>query len=177
MADMTGYYTFETERLFLRPTHEADAAFILDLLNSPQFRENIGDRKVRTKEDAKAYIQNRMLPQLERQGYSNYTVIRKTDGAKLGTCGLYDREGLEGVDIGFAFLPQYQKQGYAHEAAYRIMDAGIRIFGLKLIKGITSKENTASKNLLLKLGLKPEGTIRLPEDEEELDLYVWRNRE
>lgn len=45
------------------------------------------------------------------------TVIRKLDNVKIGTCGLYDREGIDGVDIGFAFLPEYEKKGFAFENA------------------------------------------------------------
>jgi len=48
------YPTFETERLNLIPTTESDAAFMLELLNSPKWIQNIGDRKVHSLEDAKA---------------------------------------------------------------------------------------------------------------------------
>lgn len=100
---MKTYDTFETERLLLKATSKEDASFILELLNTPKWIKNIGDRNVKSLEAAQNYILERMTPQFERLGYSNYTVIRKADGAKMGTCGLYDREGLEGIDIGFAF--------------------------------------------------------------------------
>jgi len=98
---------FETDRLLLRPTSTADAEFIMELMNTPKWIEFIGDRNVKTLEGAKAYIANKMMPQLQRLGYSNFTIIRKSDDVKIGTCGLFDREGLEGIDIGFAFLPHY----------------------------------------------------------------------
>ncbi|MCB0649704.1 MAG: GNAT family N-acetyltransferase [Saprospiraceae bacterium] len=169
--NMPEYLTFETERLFLRPTAEEDAAFILELMNTPKWLENIGDRNVRSIEDAKAYIQNRITPQLERLGFSNYTVIRKSDGAKLGSCGLYDREGLEGVDIGFAFLPQYEGQGYALESAQKVKDTGINHFGIRQISAITIPENMASRRLIEKLGLQFVEKIKLPDDDAELLLY------
>ncbi|MEZ5008622.1 MAG: GNAT family N-acetyltransferase [Chitinophagales bacterium] len=100
--------TFETERLIIRPTNESDAAFLMELLNTPKWIQNIGNRNINNLEDAKVYIQTKCTPQFERLGYGNYTVVRKSDQVKLGTCGLYDREGLEGIDIGFAFLPQYE---------------------------------------------------------------------
>lgn len=168
---MPEYLTFETERLFLRPTAEEDAAFILELLNTPKWLINVGDRNVRSIDDAKAYIQNKITPQLERLGFANYTVIRKSDGAKMGSCGLYDREGLEGVDIGFAFLPQYEGQGYAFESAQMVKEAGIKHFGIKQISAITIPENMASRKLIEKLGLKFVETINLPDDEVELLLY------
>ena len=94
-----------TERLVLKPTTLEDAAFILELLNSPKWLKFIGDRNVKSIAEAEAYIKERMLPQFERLGFTNNVVIRKADGKKIGACGLYDRDGLEGIDIGFAFLP------------------------------------------------------------------------
>lgn len=162
---------FETERLILRPTSVEDAAFIFELVNSPKWLANIGDRKVRSLADAVRYIEERMLPQLERLGFSNYTVIRKSDGVKLGSCGLYDREGLEGVDIGFAFLPQHEGQGYAWESASKIKEAAIHHFGIRKISAITIEKNIASQRLIKKLGLTFAKKMYLPDDPEELWVY------
>jgi RimJ/RimL family protein N-acetyltransferase len=131
----------------------------------------IGDRDVKTVEDAVNYIKTRMLSQLERLGYANYTLVRKEDKQKIGTCGLFDREGLEGIDIGFAFLPAYEKKGYAFEAASRIKEAAFDEFGIKMISAITTKDNLSSQRLLEKLGLKLTGTTQLPDDDEELLVY------
>lgn len=169
--NMSNYRSFETERLLLKPSTEDDAAFVLELLNTPKWLQYIGDRKVHTLEAAKEYIQNRILPQYERLGYGNYTVTRKADGAKLGNCGLYDREGLEGIDIGFAFLPAYEGQGYALESATEIKRVAIEVFGLTHIGAITVKENTASQKLLKKLGLRYLKTVQLPNSDEELLYY------
>jgi ribosomal-protein-alanine N-acetyltransferase len=163
--------TFETERLFLRPVNEADAAFVLELFNSPKWIHFIGDRGVRSEAEARAYIRNRMLPQLERLGYGNYLAIRKADGAKLGTCGIFDREGLEGVDIGYAFLPEHEGQGYAFEAAGCIKTAALEQFGITNLCAITLQENTASIKLLEKLGLRFVRFVHLPDDEAELMLF------
>ena len=168
---MSNYKTLETERLLLKPTTEEDAAFILELLNTPKWLQYIGDRKVNTLEDAEAYIRNRILAQYARIGYGNFTVTRKADGAKLGNCGLYDREGLEGIDIGFAFLPQHEGQGYALEAATEVKRAAIEVFGLKRIGAITTKTNTSSQKLLEKLGLRFVKTVQLPNADEELLYY------
>lgn len=100
---MSQYRIFETERLILKPTSEEDAAFIFELLNTPKWIKYIGDRNIKTIENARDYIEAKILPQLKRLGYSNYTLISKLDNCKIGTCGLYDRDGLIGVDIGFAF--------------------------------------------------------------------------
>lgn len=165
------HIVFETKRLTLRPTSLDDASFIFELVNTPKWLHNIGDRKVYSTDAAKAYIQEKMLGQLERLGFGNYTVIRKADNVKMGTCGLYDREGLEEVDIGFAFLPEFEGQGYAFEAANKIKDAAFEEFKLTAISAITTKDNNSSQRLLDKLGFSPAGTKVLPGDDEELLLY------
>ena len=170
---MPTYKEFETDRLLLRPTTEADASYLMEVMNTPKWIKFIGDRNIRSLEDAQKYIREKISPQLKRLGYSNYTVIRKEDGAKIGSCGLYDREGLEGLDIGFAFLPAYEKKGYAYEAATEIMRAAKEVFGVNKISGITVKENLASQKLLEKLGLSFREIIRLEGDPEDLMLYVW----
>ena len=155
----------------LKPTIEEDAPLILALLNSPKWLQYIGDRNVHSEADAGLYIRTKMTPQLERLGYSNYTVIRKLDGEKMGVCGLYDREGLEGIDIGFAFMPEYEQKGYAFEAANEIKRAALEVFGINRICAITTRGNTASQKLLEKLGLTFSKTVQLPNDKEELMYY------
>lgn len=173
---MAIYKTFETERLILRPTNIEDASFILELLNMPKWIKYIGDRKVHSEEEAIAYIQTRMLPQLERLGFGNYTVIRKEDNVKMGCCGLYDREGLDGVDIGFSFLPAYEKQGYAYESASKIKEIGLSIFEFETINAITLPINIDSQNLLSKLGFVFIKHLYLPNDPEELMLFSYTKK-
>ena len=117
------YKEFETERVRIKPTSEGDSEFIYRLMNSPKFIQYLAHREINSVISEKDYIKTKMLPQLQRLGYSNYTIFQKTDNTKIGTCGLYDREGLEGIDIGFAFLPEYEGQGFAYEAANRLKKA------------------------------------------------------
>ena len=168
---------FKTERLIIRPTSEEDAAFILELLNTPKWLKYIGDRNVKTVESAKEYINNKILPQLKKLGYSNYTLIRKSDKVKIGTCGLYDREGLEGIDIGFAFLPEFERKGYAFESANKLKNVAFDEFGITEISAITTKDNIASQKLLEKLGMIFIGTTNIPNDNEELLLYKINNQQ
>lgn len=169
---MKQYRTFTTERLLLKPTLEEDAVFIYALMNTPKWLKYIGDRNIQSVEDAENYIKIKMLPQLERLGYGNYTLIKKATQEKIGTCGLYDREGLDGIDIGFAFLPEYERKGYALEAATKLRDVAFGEFGVTEINAITVHENISSQRLLEKLGLTFQRTIKLPDDEEELLFYT-----
>jgi len=168
---MSRYKTFETKRLFIRPSCLEDAPFYLELYNTPKWIEYIGDRNIKTVKDSEEHIKAKILPQLETTGFSNYTVIRKSDKTFLGTCGLYDREGIEGVDIGFAFLPEYERQGYAFESASILIQEAMPHFNLTKVSGITVEENIASQKLLEKLGLQFSKMIRIPNDDAPLMLY------
>lgn len=169
------FMAFETERLSIKPTSVKDADLILELMNTEKWIRFVGDRNLQTIQDAENYIKKRMLPQLHKLGFSNFTIFRKEDDQKIGICGLYSREGLDHIDIGFGLLPQFEKNGYAFEAASRILKAGFEDFKLRNICGITDKENFESQKLLEKLGLTLSGTVRLPGEEEDILLYKARN--
>lgn len=166
-------YIIETPRLIIKPVALDDAAFILNLINTPKYIANIADRGIRTIEKTQAYVKEKMLPQFDRLGYGNYVVSLKNGGIKIGTCGIYDRPGLEGVDIGFAFLPEYENHGYAYESALQLKQVVVKDFGITNIKGITLPSNKSSQKLLTKLGLKYVKMINLPDDDEELMLFEW----
>ena len=168
---MNNYISFQSERLIIRPTLEQDAELIYQLMNSPKFIKYVGDRQLYSVEDAEKYIKDKMLPQLHSLGYSNYSLINKKNGAKIGICGLYDREGLDGIDIGFGILPEYEGIGYAFESSSRIIKAGFEELEISEIKAITNKENIPSQSLLVKLGFNLKGTIMLPNENEELLLW------
>ncbi len=162
---------YSTERLTIRPTTIEDAAFILELMNTPKWLKFIGDRNVKSIADAQSYIQSKMSPQIEKLGYGNFTIIRKSDDLKIGTCGLYDREGLKGIDIGFSLLPDYEKKGYAYESANKIKEIALNNFNIKQINAITTTTNIASQNLLKKLGLSYKEMIKIENDSEELMFF------
>ena len=112
-----------------------------------------------------------MLPQFNFIGYSNYSFLNKKNGTKIGICGLYDREELDGIDIGFSILPKYRGLGYAFESSSRLIKAGFEELKILEIKASTNNENIASQSLLFKLGFKLKGTIMLPNENDNLLLY------
>lgn len=155
----------ETDRLTLREFVLDDAAFLLALVNSPGWLKFIGDRGVRTLEDAKKYITERLVSSYRSFGFGFYVVTRKDEDVPMGMCGLVKRDTLDDVDIGFAFLPEYFGKGYAHEAASAVLKYGVSKFGLKRIVAITNLDNTSSIKLLEKIGLKFDKTIKFGDGE------------
>jgi RimJ/RimL family protein N-acetyltransferase len=161
-----------TERLRLRHLHAGDAGFMLSLLNEPAYHRFIGDKGVRTLDEAGAFIRDKMAVSYANNGFGLYLVESKDGATPLGICGLVKREGLDDIDIGFAFREQFWGKGYAHEAADAIMDYARDTVGLKRIVAITALDNTSSIALLEKLGLKFEKIIRLPGNERDSRLFV-----
>lgn len=161
----------ETERLLLRWLVAGDARFILELVNEPSWIRNIGDKGIKTREDARRYIENGPIAMYGRLGYGLYLVELKDVREPIGICGLIKRESLADVDIGFAFLPRFRARGYALESAAAVMSYARRVLGLTRVVAIVSKDNHRSCRLLDKLGFDDEGTIRLPPSNDELKLY------
>jgi RimJ/RimL family protein N-acetyltransferase len=161
----------ETEHLLLRQITPEDAAFMLDLLNQPSFIQFVGDRGVRTLDDARKYISTRIAASYEKYGFGLYLTLLKADQTPIGICGLVKRPALRDVDIGFAFLPQYWLQSYAFESASAMLDYARNTLGIKRVVGIVAPDNPGSIRVLEKIGLQFERMIRLSEDDIELKLF------
>lgn len=161
----------ETERLHLRLATETDAPFILNLLNDPSWINYLGDRGIKTIEQAVEYISSALIGMYKKFGFGLYIVELKEQGIQIGICGLLKRDSLEDVDLGFAFLTKYQKQGYAFEAASATLTYGKEYLRLKKIVAITSTENLNSSNLLEKIGMVFDQMVQLPHNQEKLRLF------
>ncbi|KGE16004.1 GNAT family N-acetyltransferase [Sphingobacterium deserti] len=162
---------FETERLILKPASPEDAVFFLQLYNTPKFIQFIGDRNLRTIEDAEQYIRNRFRPQIDRLGFGNYVVVLRENQQKIGAVGIFEREGLDVMDIGFSFLEAYEGKGYGYESAFYLKEIIQRQYGVQRISAITSKDNYPSQKLIEKLGLTFRKFVTLPDETEELRYY------
>ena len=93
---------------------------MLALLNEPSFIRNIGDRGVRTIDQASTYIEQGPVASYDKYGFGLLLVTLKESQTPIGICGLIKRDELEDVDIGFAFQPAFWSQGYAYESALAV---------------------------------------------------------
>jgi RimJ/RimL family protein N-acetyltransferase len=139
-------------------------------MNSDGWLKNIGDRSIKTLEDAEAYMQKNYLGSYEKHGFGPYLVTLKEDGTPIGSSGLYKRDNLDFPDVGFAFLTEFANKGYAYESAQAVMNYAAEKLKLQTIVGITLPENSSSIKLLKKLGLAEVGTYKY-ENGEELLLF------
>jgi len=161
----------DTERLSIRRLAEGDAGFILDLLNQPSFLRYIGDKGVRTLEDAVSYLRTGPMLSYERFGFGLYRVSLRDGDGPIGICGLVKREALDDVDVGFAFLPAWWSRGYAFEAATAVI-AHAHDLGIGRLVAIVSPDNAPSIALLERLGMRFERMVRLTDDAAEIRLFA-----
>lgn len=154
----------ETERLNLRQPDLTDASFLVELMNSPGWLNNIGDRNVKTVEQAENYLLNGPIASFQVNGFGFGIVELSDSGERIGMCGIIRRDGLEHPDIGYAILPEYAGKGYATEAASAMLRHAVDVLQLSHICAIVNPDNEGSINVLTKIGLQRRGEITLPND-------------
>jgi RimJ/RimL family protein N-acetyltransferase len=162
----------ETERLVLRELVPHDAPFMLELLNDPAYILNIADRGVRDVEGARRYLEARWRASYAEHGFGLWVVVHRESGACTGLCGLVRREGLDDVDIGYAFLPAFRGHGFAAESALGVEAYARDVVGLTRLVAIVSPGNDRSIRVLARLGMQFERLLRLPGDAADVALYA-----
>ncbi len=162
----------QSERLFIRTLTIIDAGFMLQLMNSPNWIKNIGDRRVTNKTEASNYILNKIIPSYKKNGFGLFLVCLKENKKPIGICGILQREGLNTPDLGFAIIPAMEGQGFATEASKEVIQFAREVLDLSTLAGITKPDNIASISVLTKLGMEFEQSIKLPEDPNTFSLYT-----
>lgn len=164
-------WQLDTVRLFLRRITLDDADLLLAVWNDPAFIRNVGDRGVRTIEEAKEAMQGGALKLYADHGYGPYAMVLKSDESRIGICGLFKRDNLDYPDIGFGVLPEFCGKGYAGEASFAVMAHARDDLGIEELTAIVSPENEPSIGLIEKLGLVFVKMITMPGEDKEICLY------
>ena len=160
-----------TDRLRLLRLEERDAGLMLAIWNDPDFVRFVGDRGIRTEQEALEALRNGALKQWSELGYGAYRISKRGETEPMGICGLFKRENLDHPDIGYGLLPDHCGSGYAFEAACAVRDHARDSMGLSQICAIVSRDNARSIHLLEKLGMLEAGTVRMPDEDEDLLLF------
>jgi RimJ/RimL family protein N-acetyltransferase len=163
----------ETARLRIRRLADSDAAFVVELVNDPDFIANIADKGIHTLDDAVDFIRDGAWTNQPQPGHGQFAVDLKATGETAGICGLLYREVYGASDVGFAFLPRFRRRGLALEAARALMAYGHAVLGMHRILGITADANRASQGLLVKLGMRPCEPARFRYPEPGTVVYEW----
>ena len=156
----------KSKRLNIRSLSKADHQFMLELLNSKGWIDNIGDRQVKTTIQTEKYIS-----EILKKDSLQYLVIEKLDTSiPIGILSFMKRDQIEYPDFGFALLPSYHRQGYALEASLSYLHHLFSNHSKLTVAAICKKENTRSIQLLEKIGFTFNDI--LVKDKELLNLYL-----
>lgn len=161
----------ESERLIIRQFNLSDAAFIMRLLNEELFLRYIGDKNIRTYEDAVNYLTNNPMLSYSTHGFGLNLVQLKGAEAPIGMCGLLKRAELDLPDLGYAFLPEFSGKGYAKEAAEAVLNAEMAAYAVDTVLAVTLPDNLKSIRLLERLGFQLQGPIDLYNSQNSLYRY------
>jgi ribosomal-protein-alanine N-acetyltransferase len=162
-----------SERIRFRLPDIRDAEFYLDLMNDPDFHRNIGDRGLRDIPAMETHIREKLLPTFSKNGFGMWLLELKSSNRPIGVCGLVDRDGFEGIDLGYALLNSCRGRGLAREAASAVLEYNIETLGIHSLFAIVSPDNVPSKSLLEAIGFTWRDQMNFPATDDPIDVYDW----
>lgn len=160
----------ETERLSLRHFEKGDAAFLLEIMNHPDYHAYIGDRQLRCVRDAEVYIEDKMIPPYRELGFGFWMMRLGETGEPVGFAGVIKRDALDDADVGYAVHEKFYGKGLAQEATRGVLNYAKETLGFSRVSAITNPDNTASINVLMKCGFGFQKKTMFMEDI--VNLYV-----
>jgi len=163
--------------MILQRVTDADTGFMLAIWNDPAFVRNVGDRGVRTNDEARLELEEGAFRLYRDFGFGPYKMVRKDDDTAMGVCGLFKRDNLDAPDIGFSVLPDYCRNGYAAEAAFTVLAHARDDLNIRELTAIVSSDNVPSIGLIEKLGMTFRRMITMPGDDEPIRLYAMTLRQ
>jgi len=149
----------ETDRLQMREFRLDDVDAVYAFSTCPDVTQYTGDAgTVHTRQDAERLIKEVWLAEYEKYGYARYALVHKADQRVIGFCGIKFEPDLGFPDLGYRMLPEYWGKGLGTEAVVAILEYARDVLGLKNIVAEVVDDNTASSNLLIKVGFRHTGT-------------------
>lgn len=165
----------ESERLIIREIEISDAPFYFALFNDPDWIKFISDKNLKSVDETEVYLKKMKTDNAKLGGLGFFTVLLKETNQAIGVSTALQRDNLEFVDIGYGFLPNYRRKGYASEATKLIIEYVRKKFNQKKVLAFTMPDNTASQKLLKKLNFNYVGLQVIFENEEDAVFeYVFK---
>lgn len=143
----------ETGRLRLRQFTPGDADGFAALradLDVMRYIKGTGQ----TREEVLKALEHNRVSRWQQHGFGNWAVALKDDGALIGWCGLGFLDNTPEIEIGYGFDKKYWGQGIGTEAARAALRFGFEQLELERIVAVAIPENTGSRHIMEKLGMK-----------------------
>ncbi|GAA3645044.1 GNAT family N-acetyltransferase [Flavivirga jejuensis] len=174
-------FSIETERLILRELRMSDLDGMFELDSDPEVHRYLGNKPVKIKEESQKIIES-VISQYNQHNIGRWAAIEKSSGDFIGWSGLKlnTEDTMNGysnfIDIGYRLIPRYWGKGYATESSFAALNYAFNSMKLKTVYGITEKENQASHNILLKVGLHYQEDFIYEKENLELRWYKIENK-
>ena len=153
-------WRLETKRLLLRVPATFDVPEIVALAGDYDVAKNLSRVPHPYSEaDARGWIDRAAEQRLKGTDFA-FAITNKQDGAYMGSCGLHKRDG-DMFEMGYWLGKPFWKQGFATEAASRLMAFAFMDLGLQSVKARYFHDNPASGHVLEKLGCVADGAGEL----------------
>jgi len=157
----------ESERLIIRDALVSDAPFYFELFNDPDWVQFIGDKNLKSIEETEVYLKDILFKNLQLGGLGFFTVILKETNRPIGASTALQRDTLDFIDIGYAFLPIGRGKGYATEATKLIIEYVRTKFKQNKVLALTMPKNEKSQKLLKNLSFNYIGMQQVFENGED----------
>ncbi len=149
--------TLHTARLALRQMHPIDAEDMYEYA----CREDVTKYLLWSPHPSLPYTRDYLRCVSRRYAagdFYDWAIIEQESRKMIGTCGFakIDFEN-HSAEIGYVLNPDFHKNGYAHEAATRVMEFGFSELELHRIEARFMEGNEPSLRVMQKLGMTFEG--------------------
>ena len=147
--------TLETDRLILRPITLADAEDLFEYASDPENTKHTFPTH-QSIEETQWVIANLFMA----SPLGNFAIELKKNGKMIGTCDLRVNEGEKSAELAYAINKKYWGNGYAPEAAKRLLELAFNDLKIERLWAKFSSQNPASGRVMEKIGMEKEGILR-----------------
>jgi RimJ/RimL family protein N-acetyltransferase len=153
-------FNLESERLLLRPPGRRDIPAIVPLANDYDVAKNLSKMPhPYTAQDAETYVKNSEEKRAAGTDFA-FAIVRRSDAAFMGCIGLHLEDG--GFEFGYWLGKPYWAQGYATEAARRLVAFAFDDLKADTVWAGWFHDNPRSGNVLAKVGCVPRNFEKRP---------------
>lgn len=154
--------TVETERLTLRRLQPGDLdAYFERIYADPEVMRTLPSGAPLARDVFDAAIPPLMIEPWETDAFGPWVVVSREDDRLLGHCGLKPWPGSSEIEVFYALERRAWGRGLATEAARATLAFGFDVLRLQRIIAGVLPDNTASRRVLEKLGMREKGPLRL----------------
>lgn len=145
----------ETDHLMLRPITLDDAEDLFEYASDPENTRHTFPTH-QSIEETEWVISNLFMS----SPLGNFAIELKKNGKMIGTCDLRVNESEKSAELAYAINKKYWGNGYAPEAAKKLLELAFQDLKIERLWAKFSSENPASGRVMEKIGMEKEGILR-----------------